>query len=285
LAPDTDAAGGGLTGRYNTLVPTNVYFELTRAFNVDGPVAALASGQAVVFYRVAIMSKDGDWVIRETDAACARVLEVLAGHGASYRPGAPLDVRWLAGGWSSHFEFFDEAGRRARCDFFSRPPRVHLGALRRLFRDASDPLVVVDLETLILMKQSQRAKDYPVIGELAAKLPPPKELEFTTDPDRLLALAPTHGRDSTRPAVRAARAGDRDAVVVALARERDSQQRADRARVEAYTSSAAEYLTAFARLPSGDRELPAAHETVVALAERLLPPALADAGDPDASAQ
>ncbi len=57
---------------------------------------------------------------------------------------------------------------------------------------------------LILMKRSQRAKDYPVIGELAAKLPPPRELEFTTDPDRLLALAPNHGRDSARPAVRAA---------------------------------------------------------------------------------
>jgi hypothetical protein len=59
-------------------VSGNVYFELTRAFNAAGPMVALASGQAVVYYRVAIMSKDGDWVIRETHEACARVLGILA---------------------------------------------------------------------------------------------------------------------------------------------------------------------------------------------------------------
>ena len=38
----------------------NIYFELTAAFNATQPVVALASGQAVVYYRVAIMSKEGD---------------------------------------------------------------------------------------------------------------------------------------------------------------------------------------------------------------------------------
>jgi hypothetical protein len=32
---------------------------LTREFNRDEPIALLASGQAVVFYRIAMMSKDG----------------------------------------------------------------------------------------------------------------------------------------------------------------------------------------------------------------------------------
>ena len=89
----------------------NVHFELTEAFNATQPVVALASGQAVVYYRVAIMSKDGDWVIRETPEACADVLRELEGRGAHYRPGAPL-VRWLSGGWSSHFEFPDDRQRR-----------------------------------------------------------------------------------------------------------------------------------------------------------------------------
>ena len=40
-------------------VVSNVYFDLTRACNAAGPAAALASGQAVVHYRVAITSKDG----------------------------------------------------------------------------------------------------------------------------------------------------------------------------------------------------------------------------------
>lgn len=72
---------------------TNIYFQLIRSFNEHGPVVALASAQAVVYYRIAIMSKEGDWIMRETSAACERVLAVLATRGARYRPGAPLDVR------------------------------------------------------------------------------------------------------------------------------------------------------------------------------------------------
>ena len=131
--------------RDNPRVSGNVYFELTRAFNASAPIAALASGQAVVYYRIAIMSKDGDWVIRETAPACSHVIDVLARRGATYRPGAPLDPRWLAGGWSSHFEFFDEKKRRVRCDFFTRPPRIAPERLERLFREAADPLLVIDL--------------------------------------------------------------------------------------------------------------------------------------------
>ncbi len=80
----------------------NIYFDLTRELNAEGTIAVLASGQAVVYYRIAIMSKDGDWILRDTEAACARVLSVLGARDARYRPGAPLDPRWLAGGWSSH---------------------------------------------------------------------------------------------------------------------------------------------------------------------------------------
>jgi hypothetical protein len=149
----------------------NIYFALTEAFNRDGPIVALASGQAVVFYRIAIMSKDGDWVIRESPEACARVLDELERRGARYRLGAPLDVRWLAGGWSSHFEFFDEDRRRVRCDFVSRPPRVAPTSIAAWFDGAAPGQVLaVDPEALILMKQTQRAKDYAVIAELAARL-------------------------------------------------------------------------------------------------------------------
>lgn len=249
----------------------NVYFELTRAFNRVGPVALLASGQAVVYYRVAIMSKAGDWVIRETAEACATVLDVLAARGARYRPGAPLDPRWLAAGWSSHFEFPDESGRRVRCDFFSRPPRVAMAALDRAFARAVDPLAVIDLESLILMKQTQRAKDYAVIGELAARLSPARELQLSTDADRLLALAPTHGRKHRRPAVIAAVAGDRDAVVVALAREQDLLQRRDKARLEAFANASNAYLRAFAALTAAERLLPGGHAPVSTLAARYLP--------------
>ena len=44
---------------------TNPYFALTEEFNRDGCIAVLSSGQAVVYYRLAMVSKDGDWILRE----------------------------------------------------------------------------------------------------------------------------------------------------------------------------------------------------------------------------
>ena len=253
----------------------NIYFDLTRAFNRLEPTVALASGQAVVHYRVAIMSKDGDWVIRENADACERVLDVLAQHGAAYRPGAPLDPRWLSGGWSSHFEFSDDRGRRIRCDFFSRPPRVAAAAIERLFTTSNGPFLVIDLESLIRMKHTLRAKDYAVIGALAAQLAPEREIRFTTDPERVMHLAPVHGRGVDRPAVQAAIAGDRDAVIIALAREQDARQQRDRRRLDAYAAAAGPYLTAFAHLSPEHRRLPEGHRRALALADRLLPPTVA----------
>jgi hypothetical protein len=251
----------------------NVYFALTEAFNRDAPTVLLASGQAVVFYRIAIMSKDGDWVIRESPQACAGVLGELESRGAHYRVSAPLDTRWLAAGWSSHFEFADERGRRVRCDFVSRPPRVPVQSLATWFEGSSLPaLRAVAPEPLILMKRTQRAKDYAVIGELATLLPQAREIELTTDPDRIIALAPMVGQASTRAAVRAAvRGEDRKAVVVALAEEADQLQRRDKARLDAYTRAAEPYLTACRAARLTELPLPEAHARMCDLAERTLP--------------
>ena len=252
----------------------NVDFELTEVFNEHEPVAALASGPAVVYYRVAIMSKDGDWVIRETPAACERAMAVLESRGARYRLSAPLDVRWLQGGWSSHFEFFDDRQRRVRCDFLSRPPRVSADSIVRLFSGTgSAPLLTVDVESLIQMKQTQRAKDYAVIGPLATLLPPGRELELTTDPDRIMALAAAqHGSASARPAVKAARTGaGRRAVVVALAEEADDLQQRDRARVAVYEAASARYFAECRRDTLISLPLREAHGRMCEAAERLLP--------------
>jgi hypothetical protein len=256
----------------------NIYFELTREFNRDGCVVLLASGQAVVYYGIAIMSKDGDWVIWEQPDACDVVRSVLARHGARQRPSPPLDVRWLAGGWSSHFEFFDDLRRRIRCDFVSRPPRVPPDDLRAMFAGGRPgALVAVDPDALARMKQTQRAKDYPVIAEIARRLPPERELALTTDPDRILALAPSLAAPSPaaacgRPSVQAARqAAGRDRVIVELAREIDRMQRRDAARVARYISASTPYLEAFRRAGIDEMPLPDAHEAACALAERLLP--------------
>ncbi|HEV7506966.1 MAG TPA: hypothetical protein VGS07_18900 [Thermoanaerobaculia bacterium] len=250
----------------------NIYFDLTQELNAEGPIAALASGQAVVFYRLALMSKDGDWILRETPEACARVLAVLAKYDARYRPGAPLDIRWLAGGWSSHFEFFDPEGRRIRCDFVTRPPRVGPEEVAALFVPPAEPTLVVGIEPLIRMKRTQRAKDYPVIGELARLLPGEREIEMTTDPDRILTLAPSYGKGSARPSVKAALAGrPREDIVVELARELDRMQQADRVRLETYRKTSELYMREFQAADIADLGLPEAHERLCRLAEDRLP--------------
>jgi hypothetical protein len=262
-----------MSRRYTRLRVENIYFALTETFNREAPTVALASGQAVVFYRIAIMSKDGDWVIRELPDACERVLHELERRGARYRIGAPLDVRWLAGGWSSHFEFFDTSRRRIRCDFVSRPPRVPPASIAGLFEGANaGQLLAVDPEALILMKQTQRAKDYAVIGELATLLPPEREIELTTNPDRVIELAPVLGATSQRPAVRAALSGGgRRTVVTALAEEADDLQRRDAARLATYEEAAKPFVAACRSVTLADFSLADAHIRLCELAERWLP--------------
>lgn len=249
----------------------NIYFELTEAFNSEGRIVLLASGQAVVFYQLAIMSKDGDWILREDRAACSRVLEVLEARGASYRAGAPLDPRWLAAGWSSHLEFRDDSDHRIRCDFFTRPPRVPLDRLAVLWRQKDQP-AVIDLEGLIRMKQTQRAKDYPIIAELARRLAPELELQLTTDPDRIIELAQKVLVASERRSVQVARSGrPRIEVVMELAAELDELQRLDKERLETFATRGQTYLRAVGALEREDLRLPDGHQKLVDLAEMLLP--------------
>ena len=101
----------------------NIYLDLTEKFNEECVRAVICSGQAVVLHHLAVMSKDGDWILREKQADLDYVLNVLSARGAVYRFGAPLDIRWMQGGWSSHFEFSSDK-LRVRTDFFTRPPRL-----------------------------------------------------------------------------------------------------------------------------------------------------------------
>lgn len=121
---------------------SNIYLDLTREFNHGRVRCILSSGQAVVLHQLAVMSKDGDWIVREDDESLTHVLTVLEGYGARYRLGAPLDKRWMAVGWSAHCEFVDQSGAsaplRVRTDFVSRPPRLS-GAAALLPMQPFDP--------------------------------------------------------------------------------------------------------------------------------------------------
>lgn len=148
----------------------NIYPELTRRFNAGRLRAILSGGQAVVLHRLAIMSKDGDWILREDEETMSHVLSVLEEYGAHYRFGAPLDIRWFSEGWSAHFEF-SWKGLRVRTDFVTRPPRLDVDVLQSMWREQEErDIAFVNLRDLAELKKTNREKDYVVIGELARRM-------------------------------------------------------------------------------------------------------------------
>ncbi len=258
----------------------NVYVDLTREFNEGRLRAVMSSGQAVVMHRLAVMSKDGDWILREDEEALAKVLDVLAARGATYRFGAPLDVRWMKGGWSAHFEYRGGA-MRIRTDFVTRPPRLDPRDLAAMWAelDAAVPDVpVLDPRRLIALKRTNREKDYAVIGELARLLTDPREqIRASRSPRDLLALrahepAAFQAETASRPALVAAEQGE-DALAEALDRERRSQIKENERRLRAYLDAGRRWAGEWREL-SGElvgRPLLEAHRLVVERARGVLP--------------
>lgn len=257
----------------------NPYLELTREFNRGALRAIVSSGQAVVLLRLSVSSKDGDWILREAPETLAHVRGVLAEHGASYRFGAPLDVRWLAGGWSAHLEF-QEHGLRLRTDFVTRPPRLRADDLAGLWaevRAAEWPHV--DARRLVALKQTGRERDYAVIGELARLIADPRgQLLASRSAQDLIALAAQHARlvhelSAERPLLRHAAASDRDALERALDAERRALMAEDVARLRRYEQAAFRWAGAWPELQRSllGQPLERQHERLVVAAAELLP--------------
>ncbi|NOT31440.1 MAG: hypothetical protein HOP15_13415 [Planctomycetes bacterium] len=256
----------------------NVYVDLTREFNAGRLRAVICSGQAVVLHRLAIMSKDGDWILREDAQALEHVLDVLARHGARYRFGAPLDARWMAGAWSAHLEFRSPE-LRVRTDFFTRPPRIAATDLARMWREQEgrDP-PFVDAALLAELKKTNREKDFAVIGELARIMTDPRQqLLYSRSALDLLELARAHPHLveelTPRRALLAELGIKREAIEEALDRERRALMHANERRLQAYRVASQRWADAWqeleretARLP-----LPAAHAILAARAQDLLP--------------
>jgi hypothetical protein len=254
-----------------------VYLELTRDFNAGRLRAIVCSGQAVVLLRLAIASKDSDWILREDQESVDHVLAVLEARGAHYRFGAPLDLRWLRQGWSSHFEF-RHAGMRVRTDFFTRPPRVDADGLARLWREQEgrDP-PFTGPRILLEIKKTAREKDWPVIGELARLLQDPREQLCSRSAHDLIELDRVHPGLADRlvgqrPALAAIAAGV-DELRLALERERFAAMDADARRVHAFMAAAAGLDRVWPEVQARTAGLPlrAAHGVVVDFAQRCLP--------------
>ena len=258
---------------------SNIYLTLTEQFNRGRLRAIISSGQAVVLHRLAIMSKDGDWILREDDESMQHVLGTLAELGARYRFGAPLDTRWLAGGWSAHLEFRHD-NLRVRTDFTTRPPRIDAAALNRLWHETDPERPVVDVTTLAQIKKTNREKDYAVIGELARVMTEPRDqLLYSRSARDLIELSHSHPQlirelVSARPLLDKIATG-RTRVEEALDAERRALIHANEQRLACYREAAQGWAADWQEIEReiGDSPLPRAHEIVVAHALELLPSA------------
>jgi hypothetical protein len=269
------------------MAPTNIYLDLTREFNAGRLRCILSSGQAVVLHQLAVMSKDGDWILREDEAAVAHVIGVLESHGARYRFGAPLDIRWLAGGWSAHLEFLHVPGGdpplRVRTDFVTRPPRLLSVDLEQLWTQppespAAPGIPVVDVRRLAELKKTNRERDYAVIGELARRLEHPRDqLLLSRSARDLLELARTYPDLVAelmiqRPVLSQVGAG-RDELEAALDAERRRLMHANEERLNTYSVVAQPWAAAWRSLENEMSGLPlrTAHGMMVNKARELLP--------------
>lgn len=265
----------------------NPYLELTAEFNQGRLRALLSSGQAVVVHRLAVMSKDGDWILREDDEATDHVLAVLERRGARYRFGAPLDCRWLSGGWSSHLEHRTDV-LRIRTDFVTRPPRISSQVLSRMWHDAEQQHnPVVGLEPLAAIKLTNREKDYAVVGELARRMPDPRaRMLYSRSSRDLIEMSKQHPElvDELTPrrSLLAQLTAGRDELEAALDRERRLLMQANELWLERYGIAAALWSKVWTALASETDGLPLreAHALIAARATGILPFS-PDAGDED----
>jgi hypothetical protein len=256
----------------------NPYIRLTQEFNHGRLRGILASGQAVVLYRLAIMSKDGDWILREEADALTHVIATLDRHGARYRYGAPLDLRWLVHGWSSHLEF-QEGGLRLRCDFVTRPPRVSPASLRTLWEaPVQKEAPVVSLPVLAELKKTNREKDYAVIGELARQMEDPRlEASYSRSARDLVRLAQDHPDAVREAAVERpllSRVGQgREEIERLLDEERRALIRKNEDRLDRYVNAATRWGAEWTRVAKEIAGLPLteAHEVMAARAAEHLP--------------
>jgi len=224
------------------------------------------------------MSKDGDWILRETGGALDHVLSVLEARNAHYRFGAPLDLRWMRGGWSSHFEYPGDA-IRVRTDFVTRPPRLSPEALAAMWAaQEGRRLPFVGVSDLAELKKTNREKDYAVIGELARLLTDPEQqLLFSRSARDIMVLAEQNpalvkALAARRPVLASAANGLED-LEAALDAERRKLIHANERRLHGYLLAAERWRTMWPEVAQEIEGLPlgAAHRVVVERASGVLP--------------
>jgi len=254
------------------------YEEVGNALLAKGLTPLATGGIACVAYKLAQKTKDCDIIIPVDQAH--RVLEHIATttfHGApphyALNYGAPLDSRWLAGGWSSHTFFGDAENTEARLDIFGLPPRVKNPR-------PDEKRFYLSRDGVAAMKKTQRDKDWPFVSILGMKMlvqDNPRGFLHLFDEQELLKemkiRTPSAELIAERPVLELARIKSPN-LLKYLKAERDFWQTLDRLRLDTYKAAWVPYRKAVEALPElRHAPLLTQHAQLVALAQTLLPKA------------
>lgn len=144
------------------------YEAIVTAVRDQGCMCAITSGMACVQYGVAMSTKDCDVLCERHDAQS--LLEILRtttffGAACAYRGNLtpPLDKRWLAGGWTAHFQW-RHADTDAQLDVFGIAPR----GSTRWEREING--LYAHRHTVAEMKRTNRSKDWPFATALGVQM-------------------------------------------------------------------------------------------------------------------
>jgi hypothetical protein len=242
----------------------------------NGITCAITSGMACVAFGVAQATKDCD-LLCAPDAArdFFKLLgeASLAGRLPGYRGHltAPLDSRWLRGGWTSHFAW-DTPGLEAYLDIFGIAPRGTTPW------EAEFQGAYAGLHTVAEMKRTNRERDWPFATALGFKLLEAGDQRGWLHIFNHEALLQTASRmdcpDSMialRPALALLATGD-DRLELAVKGEIEFWNRLDQLRLKVYERAVRPYMLAVnddprSRAPS----LAEQHHARLDHAGRLLP--------------
>lgn len=251
------------------------YEALVQRAREAGVTCAITSGMACVAHGVAQTTKDCDLLCAAdaaerllkvlTDTRFGNVLPQYRGHITP-----PLDARWLAGGWTSHF-VWKCADWDAYLDVFGVPPRATSDWTEEIEGFYSSPHVVAE------MKRTNREKDWPFATALGVKMLEAGDERgwlHIFDDEVLISIKRRldcpEGIAAHRPALKLLSTGD-PRLKASLFGERVFWEQLDRVRIRVYERAVRPYMLGVKKDPrSHDADLLVQHYSRVQCAERLL---------------
>ncbi|MFO1500187.1 MAG: hypothetical protein U1G07_17660 [Verrucomicrobiota bacterium] len=253
------------------------YEDLVARAQTSGISCAITSGMACVSFGVSETTKDCDLLCQPTSAAA--LFELLAelrlrSTPVQYRGriSAPMDGRWLRGGWTSHF-VWNEAGNEAYLDVFGIPPRATALWQSEIQGFYASPHTVAE------MKRTDRPKDWPIATALGLKLLEAGDERgwlHLFDHDVLVQTAervPCPANIVAQRPVLTLLTNKDDRLELALKAEVEFWHRLDRLRMRIYEQAVRAYASALrVELRTETHDFREQHQIRIEKAQELLPP-------------